>query len=125
MLNRDRSIEFFRLWAILETTALSFTALGIFYDAPLFVAAAGGMFYCITLIGVWMQVVRPLVMLGTAIALGIAAILVDEPWYYGAVGALALLVLANMPQNLVMLFSRSAFIARHLERLQRKPDTRK
>ena len=124
-MNTDRSIEFFRLWAILETTALSFTIIGIFCNAPLFVAAAGSMFYCITLVGVWMRVVRPFVMLGTAVALGIAAILVDEPWYYGSVGALALLVLANMPQNLFMLFSRSTSILKHLSRLQRKPDTRK
>lgn len=120
MLQSQRALEFFRVWAFLESTALTFTCIGIFADAPLFVAAAGGMFFCITVIGVWMQVVRPVVALATAVSLGIGAIFVHEPWYYGSVGAMALLCLANMPQNLLLLVSSDSMIAKQIAKLQRK-----
>jgi hypothetical protein len=119
MLQSGRAIEFFRVWAFLETVALSFTISGIFFDLPVFVAAAGGMFFCITVIGIWMKVVRPLVVLATATALAVAAIFVGEPWYYGSVGGTALLVLANMPQNVMLLCSRSKTITRQLTRMQK------
>ena len=116
----ERSLQFFRVWAILETTALTFTLIGIFGDSPLYIAVAGGMFFCITIIGIWMKVVRPMVVLSAAVLLSIAAIFVDEPWYYGTVSAVALLVLANMPQNLMLLVSRDPAVARQIARLLRR-----
>ncbi|MGB7206088.1 MAG: hypothetical protein WBD37_11495 [Anderseniella sp.] len=110
----ERPLGFLRVWALIETVAVVVACVSLYTGNDIFAALSGGMLFVLVTIGSWMSVADGSLFLAASIAFALFAILLHFSWWTGVLLANVLLLLGNMPQNIMLLLSSNPTLRKRI-----------